>query len=302
MMGSTEADNKREKAAEAPDEPAYLRLLRATPRIIADQTMAHEHPQHLVYITGRFALSKDPITVAQFSEFVSETHYSTGICYLAGVKIKGPILFSGWQNPGFIQATDDPAVCISWLDAQACIAWLNKKVPHPAGTGNPYRLPSEAEWEYAARAGTTTSRWWGNDLVTGMTWCSRCGDPSNWGPTSGPRDRSGQPAPAMEAWVGTVPVGWLPSNPFGLRGMPGNIAELLEDCWNDNYIGAPLLGIPRGARDCRDHVKRGGLDQSFLSVPDRPQEEQLYPTKVEMARDFALPDRSPQPNNLERDR
>ena len=89
---------------------------------------------------------------------------------------------AGWQAPGFTQSDRDPVVCVNWDDAQAYVAWLNKKVREQnASTADvgPYRLPSQnPEWEYAARAGTQTERWWGNSIGKGNADCKGCG--SRW--------------------------------------------------------------------------------------------------------------------------
>jgi formylglycine-generating enzyme required for sulfatase activity len=140
-------------------------------------------------------------------------------------------------------------VCVSWNDAQAYVAWLNKKLreqtPATMDVG-PYRLPSEAEWEYAARAGTNTVHWWGDSIGKGNADCIECG--SQWD------DR--QPAP----------VGSFQPNPFGLFEMLGSAWELTEDCWNQGYVGAPVDGSAwKAGQVCeRFHTKRGG---AFSSLP-----------------------------------
>jgi formylglycine-generating enzyme required for sulfatase activity len=105
---------------------------------------------------------------------------------------------------------------VSWEDAKQYVAWIAKL------TGKPYRLLTEAEWEYAARAGTTTSYSWGNDIGKGNANCDRCG--SQWD-----NER-------------TAPVGSFKPNGFGLYDMHGNVWEWCEDAWHDNYKGAPADG------------------------------------------------------------
>lgn len=122
-----------------------------------------------------------------------------------------------------------PVIHVSWNGAKAYAAWLSKQ------TGKRYRLPSEAEWEYAARAGTTTEYTWGNEIGRNRANCDRCG--SQW---DGRR---------------TAPVGSFAANAFGLHDMHGNLWELVEDCWHRNYKkGAPTDGSARGGR-CEMRVK-----------------------------------------------
>ena len=108
-------------------------------------------------------------------------------------------------------------------------------------TGKTYRLPSEAEWEYAARGGTKTRFWWGHDLGPGRANCSEC-----------------NPESAEE----TLPVGSYQPNPFGLYDTAGNAAEWVEDCWNDNYRGAPGDGSAWLTGQCQLRVLRGGAFNS----------------------------------------
>lgn len=259
MMGSTEADSAREMAAEAPNEFGFLWLFGMDTRQLAARTMAHEHPQHRVVIETQFALGRFPITVGQFAEFVAETHRSAGRCFLWGLhRPRIPIVNDAWRSPGFSQTAENPVVCISWRDAKAYVAWLNKKIPSPDGAGDLYRLPSEAEWEYAARAGTATTRWWGNDIGDGLSWCDGCGDP--YWPTLNLKvaPYTGQPANMRRLLPGTIPVRWFPPNPFGLLGMPGNVWEFVEDCWHGSYMGAPTTGALWISGTCEERVSRGG--------------------------------------------
>ena len=128
-----------------------------------------------------------------------------------------------------------PAINLSWLDAKAYTAWLSKK------TGHTYRLPSEAEWEYAARAGTSTPYWWGRELGAKQANCRDC--------------NTGEGAK-------TLPVGSYKPNSFGLFDTAGNAAEWVEDCWNDNYRGAPANGSAWTSGQCRLRALRGGAFDS----------------------------------------
>jgi formylglycine-generating enzyme required for sulfatase activity len=135
-----------------------------------------------------------------------------------------------------------PAVCVDWRDAEKYVAWLNDKVrqEHPAAvraTG-PYRLPTEAEWEYAARGGTKTARWWGDSIGKDNANCNGCG--SEWDNRL------------------FADVDSFAPNPFGLYGMLGNAWQWTADCWHPNYVGAPEDGSAWTEARCSQHVMRGG--------------------------------------------
>jgi formylglycine-generating enzyme required for sulfatase activity len=231
LMGSSDEETARDVKATLPiGETGY-----------AEKWMAREHPQHPVKIERPFALSKYRVTRGEFATFVRETGYSTaGGCTL-WIDHTYPVRpDADWRNPGFSQADRDPVVCVNWFDAKAYVAWLNNEVRDRAsmGNGGPYRLPSEAEWEYAARAGTRTARWWGDSVASGKTDCDGCG--SQW-------DKQ-QPAPS----------GSFQSNQFGLSDVLGNAWEWTEDCWNETYAEAPKSGQIWTTGNCGLHVMRGG--------------------------------------------
>jgi len=196
----------------------------------------NESPIHRVNIKT-FALGKYAVTLAQFASFIDETGYSAGNdCYKFG---SGGGKNGNWRDTGFKQAENQPVVCVNWNDAQAYAAWLSKK------TGKQYRLPSEAEWEYAARAGTATARYWGNEIGKNNANCSGCG--SQWDGKQ------------------TAPVGSFKPNAFGLYDMLGNAWQWAADCWHDNYSGAPADGAAWGAAaDSCGRVLRGG---SWINKP-----------------------------------
>ncbi len=125
-----------------------------------------------------------------------------------------------------------PVVDVSWEEAVAYTRWLSQE------TGKVYRLPSEAEWEYAASAGRRSTYWWGYELEKGRAVCLDCGSP--W-------DRKS-----------TAPVASFPPNPFGLYDTAGNAMEWVEDCYHPNYRGAPQDGLPWVSGDCTLRVARGG--------------------------------------------
>src|SRR5438876_1647136 len=129
------------------------------------ESVSDESPQHNVSLPS-FALGKYDVTRAEYAAFVRETGYSAGDgCFESSMPKATKRADASWQNPGFNQTERDPVTCVSWQDARAYIAWLNAKLRRPGSTSGDgtYRLPSESEWEYAARAGTTTRFWWGDD-------------------------------------------------------------------------------------------------------------------------------------------
>jgi len=170
---------------------------------------ASEQPLHTVTVKP-FMMAKYPVTVKQWNACVA-------------AKVCDHVVDG---------ADDAPVSNVSWSDAQRFIAWLSET------SQQHYRLPSEAEWEYAARGGTETRYWWGNAMKAGLADCKGCG---------GPR-------------VGVQPdrVGALSPNPFGLYDIGGGIEEWVEDCWHKDYHGAPVDGSAWLAGDCREHVLRGG--------------------------------------------
>lgn len=125
-----------------------------------------------------------------------------------------------------------PIMNITWLEAVSYVDWLSEK------TGHKYRLPSEAEWEYAARAGTTTEFWWGDEVGENLGNCRNC--KSKW------------------SAKGSAPVGSFAPNPFGLYDVHGNEWEWMADCWYPTHEGAPSDGAARLADDCRYRVMRSG--------------------------------------------
>jgi formylglycine-generating enzyme required for sulfatase activity len=147
-----------------------------------------------------------------------------------------------WKNPGFAQTNQHPVVAISWRDAVAYCEWLAKE------TGQPYRLPSEAEWEYACRAGTTTPFSFGRTITP---------DQANY--DGNYVYGNGSKGVYREK---TVPVGSLPANPWGLHEMHGNVYEWVEDVWHNDYSGAPVDGSAWTDREGKDsdrfRVARGG--------------------------------------------
>jgi len=199
----------------------------ATPVSVAD-----EAPQHRVKLRA-FAMGEYDVTRAQYAQFVQESGYTmAGGCALDSFRT-GLQSDLSWENPGFPQDDLDPVVCVSWRDAQAYVAWLNGKLP--AGT-HPLRLPTEAEWEYAARAGTSSLFWWGDDpkLAPDRAWYD---ENSN---------------------ARTQPVGGKPANDFGLFDTAGDVWQWTQDCYAPTYDRAPGDGRAVETGDSCLRVDRGG--------------------------------------------
>jgi formylglycine-generating enzyme required for sulfatase activity len=200
-----------------------------------------EGPQHEVAVKA-FALGKYPVTSDEFLAFLKESGYQPALC--------NPTLDMGWRSPGGGRADPPyqgdlprwPAVCLDWRDANKYIDWLNAKAAaarrQAARATGPYRLPTEAEWEYAARAGTTTARWWGDAIGENHANCNGCG---------------GQWDNRLYANVDS-----FAPNPFGLYGMLGNAWQWTADCWHPDYQAAPSDGSAWSDKACSEHVIRGG--------------------------------------------
>ena len=209
-----------------------------------------EDPMHEVTIAAPFAIGLYEVTVAEFGRFVDETGYSAGnSCETyEGGKVEDRAW--DWRNPSFDQSERHPVACVSWNDAQAYVAWLSRE------TGEEYRLPSESEWEYAARAGTTMAQPWGED---GSDQCRH----ANGADASLKERYSVLPAAwCRDEHVHTAPVGSFAANAWGLHDMLGNVSEWTEDCWHGNYSGAPSdgsawHGSTGGSTGCGLRVLRG---------------------------------------------
>jgi sulfatase modifying factor 1 len=207
-----------------------------------------EGPVHVVKVAA-FALGKTEITRGQFAAFVNATNYSTGDkCWtLEDGKYKDR---SGhnWRNPGFPQNDQHPVSCINWNDADAYAKWLSNK------TGKIYRLPTEAEWEYAARGNTKTSRYWGDNpdeaciYANGadMTALANIDGATSWSIHN-----------CMDGFAYTAPVDSFKPNAFGLYDMLGNVWNWTEDSYHDSYNGAPTDGSVWPG-DGKYRVLRGG--------------------------------------------
>ena len=175
----------------------------------------NERPRHEVRIGEPFAVGKYEVTFAQWDACVAG-----GGC--RGYRPDD----RGWGRG------DRPVINVNWEDARGYVEWISRR------TGEEYRLLSEAEWEYVARAGTTTRYWWGEEIGKARANCDGCG--SRWDD-----DRTG-------------PVGSFRANEFGVYDMHGNVWEWVEDCWHHDYSGAPTDGSAWTSGNCSARVLRGG--------------------------------------------
>jgi formylglycine-generating enzyme required for sulfatase activity len=227
---------------------------------------AREGPVHRVCVED-FALSKYEVTVREYRAFVAATRYRTETegstnavdrCYALDwrdrKKVYGPKEWATWRMPTDRKNAhdDEPVRCVSWNDAQAYVQWLNSI----AGGG--YRLPSEAEWEYAARAGTRTVYFWGDTESDACTYANMYD--RGIVQSSGGKFRGGDTYPCSDGHINAAPVGSYKPNQWGLYDMIGNVTEWVEDCWHSSYLGAaPTDGSVWRSGDCSQRMMRGGM-------------------------------------------
>lgn len=218
-----------------------------------------EQPTHRVAVRKKFALGKYELTRAEFARFVADSGYSPapGCWHFVGTEWLLDESRS-WRDAKIGETDEHPVTCINWHDATAYLEWLSEK------TGKRYRLASEAEWEYAVRAGTQTAYWFGDDPSQICKFVN-LGDLDTqelfrWDETKIKYDKmsdwKGQPC--HDGFATLAPVRVTVANPFGLHGMLGNANEWVADCWNDDHRGAKTDQVPRltGA-DCGLRVMRG---------------------------------------------
>jgi formylglycine-generating enzyme required for sulfatase activity len=212
-------------------------------------------PVTRIAIAQSFAVARTEVTREQYAAFVAATGraQSGGCIVYRRNPANGAFEWrrdpgASWNAPGFTQTDRDPVVCVSHADAGAYVQWLSDR------TGYRYRLLSEAEWEYAGRAGTRTPRWWqgradeacananvaDRDAAQALAWAQAGVHPCS--------DRHSQ----------TAPAGSFAANRFGLHDMLGNVWEWTEDCWNDSHAGRPGDAQVRHAGACERRVIRGG--------------------------------------------
>jgi formylglycine-generating enzyme required for sulfatase activity len=236
LMGVPAAENRREK--------------------VPKEFAAWSTPQQLVTIEQGFWLGRYPVTRGQFAAFAEATGYQTpGEAWTFEPDEQGKWDYElrqgrSWRNPGFEQTDDHPVVCVSHDDATAYLKWL-------AGiTGHAYRLPSETEWEYAARAGATTARFWGDSRVDATRY-AKVADrtlAARMNATFDPeRFFDGESDHPF-----TAPVGFVLANPFGLSDMLGNVREWMADYWSEKIGDVPIDGSANTTGDSGRRAMRGG--------------------------------------------
>ncbi|MDG2004858.1 MAG: SUMF1/EgtB/PvdO family nonheme iron enzyme, partial [Novosphingobium sp.] len=243
--------DKPEEVWDAPEAPVMVIIPAGEYTMGAPANEQYFQPwetQRRVTIGTPLAVSKYNVTRGEFAAFVADTGYDEKGCDIWADDTFKWDPEGDWSRPGFEQSDEDAVACITWHDAKAYADWLSRK------TGHRYRLPSEAEWEYAVRAGTTTAYYWGNELGTGNANCDGCDEgPHEMKPTAG---------------------GKFPPNAFGLYDMVGNVWKWLEDCWNPTYAGAPTDGSAWLSGNCSLRGRRTGswfnLDKPRPDDPRAP--------------------------------
>lgn len=191
------------------------------------QENRYEGPVRTVTIRQAFALAETHVTVAQFARFVAQTgHETLSACRYSHPSRgwQGPVEGFSWREaaPGRLAMEQQPVGCVSWRDAKAYVAWLSEH------SGHTYRLPSEAEWEYAARAGRPETLFaWGDESSEA---CEHGNVRDRYG-SGGDAERLRTGADCFDNWAQIAPVKQFQPNPFGLYDMTGNLWEWMEDCY-----------------------------------------------------------------------
>ena len=226
-----------------------------------------ERPQHEVNIAYTFYASKFEVKRIEYEQYINDTDYDmSGGCY--GATEEGIVLGEdlSWFEPGYQVSDDHPVVCVSWNDAKAYVRWLSQK------TGFKYRLFSESEWEYIARAGTSTTRFWG-DSDEGCEYAN--GEALDITPEAFLEEMKGRQSKIVlpddwkvanchDGYMTSSPVGSFKPNAFGIYDILGNVAEWVEDCWGNSYESTPRDGSPRLDGDCNRPILRGA---SYYDMP-----------------------------------
>lgn len=224
---------------------------------------ANEGPRRRVQVDQGFALSQTEITVGQFAAFVADTGYRSdveragfGVVYEPRTRRFDRRRQVNWRHDylGEVAADDLPVIRVSFNDAAAYARWLTNN------SAQSYRLPSEAEYEYALRAGSQSRYWWGGGSpATAIENLTGDGDQSPTGANWSVAFRS-----YNDGHWGPAPVASYPPNPFGLHDMGGNVKSWVEDCWHESYVRAPRDTQAWINPGCTERVVRGG---SWASTP-----------------------------------
>ncbi len=215
----------------------------------ASETGRHDYegPQHSVTIGEPFAVGVYEVTRGEFGRFVAATGHAVDDRCSTYEGYRMERTGRSWRSPGYEQTDEHPVVCVAWEDARAYARWLSEI------TGRAYRLLSEAEWEYAARAGTRTAGYWGDTDEA-----EQCRHANGADRSSGLHRTSEWTVSCDDGYARTAPVGSYTANGFGLHDVVGNVWELVDDCWNESYAGAPSDGSTRERGHCDRRAIRGG--------------------------------------------
>lgn len=222
-------------------------------------------PAHRVTVERRFAIGKYPITQSEFQRFMQATkRVLAGPCWSWNIRAEHYALQEqlSWQDPGFPQTPDHPVVCIDWDDAKAYTEWLTEV------TNQPYRLSTEAEREYATRAGTDSPWPWGTE-ADNICEHANVSDLTRLAAHTTTKPSAQTHFDCKDGFVYTAPVGSFAANQFGLHDTLGNVWEWVEDCFLDSYAEAPTDGRAAQTADCEQRSLRGGswFTFTFLNRP-----------------------------------
>ena len=222
-------------------------------------------PEMVVVPAGTFAMGSPDTELGRRSDEGPQHIVSIGSPLAVGVY---EVTFAEWEacvradGCGGYRPRDEgwgrgrhPVINVSWEDAKAYVAWLSEQ------TGEPYRLLSEAEWEYVARAGSTVARYWeerGSEQCRHANGFDQDLARTDQGRVWMEEWIGANPVPCSDGYAWTAPVGSYQPNPFGLYDILGNVIEWTEDCWNPSYSGAPADGRAWESGECLRRVVRGG--------------------------------------------
>lgn len=270
LAGAACAENQSSDSSAPPQESAHLQDCDFCPELTIvpagrfsmgrddGEPARYEGPVRSVRISRPFAIGVHEVTYAQFSKFVEDTGYEPpSSCYVwdgvryardENVDWRRPYAPDGSNTP---PRPDDPVACVGWDDAKAYVGWLSDV------TGRSYRLPSEAEWAYAAHAGGPDAEpkpayvWGDNDA-------DACKFANVYDQSAENALTPYEPAPCNDGFRGVAPVGSLQPNSFGLHDMIGNVWEWVEDCYVMTYLPEPASEAPQVVYGCDRRVVKGG--------------------------------------------